>query len=237
MVTNAWSRIQREFPGTKVFFVPPWYARLFVERSNGAGEVYATELAQGIPQGVTIMWTGPAVRSLSIDSIEAQYFSGLYGNRKLMMWDNSLYARRHDDFWGKKVGRIHLNSSIEPYDVHIEDLNSTSFDGMFVNAQMTELMRVQIATVGAYLWNPTGYSPEEALWNYLTVRFGEIGAELILKIDEELWRMKESSAAGYRDEVARQRGVAQELIASLREKVPAASELAREYLQRIDTAK
>jgi hypothetical protein len=233
IVSDVWARVQKEYPHVRVFFVPPWYTRLFIERSEGAGEGYAAEVARGIPPEVTLMWTGPAVRSLSIDAIEARYFSSLYGGRTLFLWDNTLYARKHDDFWGKKGDRLHLNSSIEPFDVSIEDLPAASLNGMFINAQMTELFRVQLATAGAYLWNPARYQPEEALWSYLLYRFGEQGAELILKLDEEYWAMKADAFVERQDDVLTRRTNASQLIERIGEICPTAQKLAEEYHRRL----
>ena len=51
--------LDRDYPGTRLEFCPPWYANEFIDRSEGKAEIYFRELAAQIPPGVGIVWTGP----------------------------------------------------------------------------------------------------------------------------------------------------------------------------------
>lgn len=179
-----------KFPKLKISFVPPWYNNLFFDLSKGKGQEYLKELSALLPADTPFYWTGPTVRSLFIDKPHIERFRSLIGKRPIVLWDNTLYARRHKDFWGKRPERMQLNSLFEPYEPSLAPLLTDSLSGVMLNGSTTELMRIQLATAGAYLWNPLAYDPEEALFNYLTSRFGKELALGLLEFDSALWSVR-----------------------------------------------
>jgi len=87
--------IDRQYPGTRLEFCPPWYSNEHIDRSQGKAENYFRDLTFQIPPEVAIIWTGPTVRSLSIDMADLYRYRSLIG-RWPMYWDNTLYARKHE---------------------------------------------------------------------------------------------------------------------------------------------
>ncbi|MDC0357237.1 glycoside hydrolase family 20 zincin-like fold domain-containing protein [Oligoflexia bacterium] len=191
-------KLKREFPDTALYFVPPWYTNNFVDLSPQRGKSYLAELATLISEEIPLLWTGAGVRSTFIDEVHIKRFSEWIGGREPMLWDNTLYARRHKWFWKNKPDRVELNSYFEPYDVAWPPklFEAGRYNkNVFINADVTEMYRIQLATVGAYLWNPGAYQPEKALWGYLKLRFGSDNATLLLEYDSILWQLRRLSLA------------------------------------------
>jgi hypothetical protein len=180
-------------PRSRLLFVPPWYNLSFFARNTSRAGQYLQEFGRNVPKQVEIFWTGPEVRSLAFKPLQYRKFQQLLHSRAPQLWDNTLYARRADELWGRDPNRAHLTSVLEPYDVQwpVEILRDPEATRVFyTNGHVTELFRIQMATVGAFLWNPEQYQPEVALWKYLGRRFGVEGAESLLKVDYHLARMK-----------------------------------------------
>ena len=183
---KAW--IDRDYPGTRFEFCPPWYANEFVDRSEGKAEVYLKEMAALIPQEIAIVWTGPTVRSLSLDLADLRRFRSLIG-RWPMFWDNTLYARNletnvYGGFATHYPGKVRMCNLFEPLDTDrpagFHELN----DGrhMYVNGTAeSEVYRIKFATVADYEWNTSAYIPERSLWKALVNAYGpECARELLL---------------------------------------------------------
>lgn len=188
LINTIAKRVNREFPGTAMYFVPPWYNNLFSDLSKGLGPDYLKELCSAIPVDIPILWTGPTVRSLFIDAVHVARFRQMCADHEIILWDNSLYARRHEQYWGKHPSRLHLASLFEPYDVAHPQGEPLP---IYLNAHISELYRIQMAPYAAFVWNPDGYQPESALWNYLRMRFGEETAWQLLSFDQLVWEMRQ----------------------------------------------
>ena len=92
IINEIYSWMNKNYPGTHLEFCPPWYLNEFIDRSEGRAESYFRELTMQIPKDVTIIWTGPTVRSLVIDDADIDRYKNLIG-RYPMLWDNTIYAR------------------------------------------------------------------------------------------------------------------------------------------------
>ncbi|MBI2298814.1 MAG: beta-N-acetylglucosaminidase domain-containing protein [Armatimonadetes bacterium] len=154
MVNDLWRRIHERYPDAKLYVVPPYYW------SPGgtwreAGETYLRALGQGIDPAVTIVWTGPQVRSGTVSARDVSYYAGLLGGRKPMLWDNTLYMHHSpphyfldtfhtqyaDRFWDLTSGEVHLN------------------------AGGGEVYKCGLLAAADYLWNPAAHNPETSLRN------------------------------------------------------------------------
>ncbi len=183
--------LDRDYPGTRFEFCPPWYANEFIDRSEGRAEIYLKELAAAIPTEVAIIWTGPTIRSLSVDLADLRRFRDLIG-RWPMFWDNTLYARNlettvYGGYTAHYPGKVRLCNLFEPLDVDRPD----GFDGLnhgrhlYMNAAAdSEVYRIKFATVADYEWNTSAYHPERSLWKALVTSFGQEGAKEILFFNE-----------------------------------------------------
>jgi len=193
---QAW--LDRDYPGTQFEFCPPWYANEFIDRSEGKAEIYLKELAAQIPTEVAIIWTGPTVRSLSIDLADLRRFRNLIG-RWPMFWDNTLYARNlettvYGGYTAHYPGKVRMCNLFEPLDTDrpagFHELN----DGrhLYVNgAADSEVYRIKFATVADYEWNTSAYSPERSLWKALVRTFGPECAREILFFNEAYYGLYE----------------------------------------------
>ncbi|MFO7707643.1 MAG: beta-N-acetylglucosaminidase domain-containing protein [Desulfobacterales bacterium] len=193
---KAW--IDRDHPGTRFEFCPPWYANEFVDRSEGKAEVYLKELTALIPQEIAIVWTGPTVRSLSVDLADLNRYQDLIG-RWPMFWDNTLYARNletsvYGGFTTYYPGNVRMCNLFEPLETDrpagFHDMN----DGrhMYVNATAeTEAYRIKFATVADYEWNTAAYVPELSLWKALVNAYGEACAKEVLLFNDAYYGLFE----------------------------------------------
>jgi hypothetical protein len=188
--------IDSDYPGTRLEFCPPWYSNEHIDRSNGKAEVYFSELVLQIPQDVAIVWTGPTIRSLSIDMADIHRFSSLIG-RWPMLWDNTLYARNlettnyggYTTYYPDKVTMCNL---FEPYDTDLP----TDFHRLNDSRQRytnhhasSEVYKLKYATVADYLWNTAAYDPERSLWKVLVRSYGTDSAEKLIRFSDAYYRL------------------------------------------------
>ena len=180
--------VDSAYPGTRIEFCPPWYANEFIDRGEGKAEVYFNELASLIPRDVAIVWTGPTVRSLSVDMADLHRYGNLIG-RWPMIWDNTLYARnletkRYGGYTTYYPGKVRMCNLFEPFDTDRPEGFHNYNDGrhMYTNGNAySEVYKIKFATVADYEWNTAAYKPELALWKALCSLYGTQGArELIL---------------------------------------------------------
>jgi beta-N-acetylglucosaminidase len=179
--------VDSAYPGTRVEFCPPWYANEFIARGEGKAEVYFKELTALIPRDVAIVWTGPTVRSLSVDMADLHRYAALIG-RWPMMWDNTLYARNletksYGGYTTYYPGKVRMCNLFEPFDTARPEGFQNYNDGrhMYTNANAySEVYKIKFATVADYEWNTAAYNPEFALWRVLCSRYGaECARELV----------------------------------------------------------
>lgn len=183
--------IDREYPGTRLEFCPPWYSNEHVFRSTGKAEPYFKELIYQIPQDVAIVWTGPTIRSLSVDAADLHYFRSLIG-RWPMFWDNTLYARSieskgYGGYTAHYPGKVRMCNLFEPYDTYrpVEFYQYSDGRRMYTNGQaFSEIYRIKFATVADYGWNTAAYVPELALWKVLCAAYGPAGGEALLRFND-----------------------------------------------------
>ncbi len=202
--------VDETFPGTRFEFCPPWYANEFIDRSEGRAEVYFRELTTQIPEDVAIVWTGPTVRSLSIDMADLHRYRSLIG-RSPMIWDNTLYARglespRYGGYPAHYPGKVRMCNLFEPFDGPRPDDFHTLNDGghMYTNGTADgEIFRIKYATIADYEWNSAAYSPELSLWKVLVQRYGATTARQLLLFNHAYYglydactRMEKAGAAG-----------------------------------------
>jgi hypothetical protein len=193
--------LDRDHPGTRVEFCPPWYANEFIDRSEGKAEIYLQELAARVPPEIAVVWTGPTVRSLSLDLADLRRYRSLIGRRP-MFWDNTLYARNlettvYGGYTTHYPGKVRLCSLFEPLDVDRPDGFHELNDGrrMYVNgAADSELYRIKFATVADYAWNTADYVPERSLWKALVSAYGEGCARELLFFNEAYYGLFETCA-------------------------------------------
>jgi hypothetical protein len=193
---KAW--LDRDYPGTRFEFCPPWYANEFIDRSEGKAEIYLKELAAQIPAEVAIIWTGPTVRSLSVDLADLRRFRNLIG-RSPMFWDNTLYARsletaNYGGYTTHYPGKVRLCNLFEPLDVDRPEGFAEMNDGrhLYMNAAAdSEVYRIKFATVADYAWNTSAYHPERSLWKALVASFGPDSAREVLFFNEAYYGLYE----------------------------------------------
>ncbi len=188
--------IDENYPGTRLEFCPPWYANEFIDRSEGRAEVYFRELVEQIPPEVAIVWTGPTVRSLSIDTADLNRYELLI-QRWPMLWDNTLYARniesrRYGGYTTHYPGKVRMCNLFEPYDTYRpKDFHNLN-DGrhLFTNGDaFSEIYKIKFATVADYEWNAAAYDPELSLWKILTKTYGPECAQELLYFNDAYYAL------------------------------------------------
>jgi hypothetical protein len=236
--------IDRDYPGTRFEFCPPWYANEFIDRSEGKAEVYLRELAALIPQEIAVIWTGPTVRSLSVDMADLRRYRDLIG-RWPMFWDNTLYARNlettvYGGYATYYPGKVRMCNLFEPLDTDrpagFHELN----DGrhMYVNGTTdSDVYRIKFATAADYMWNTSAYIPERSLWKALVKAYGPACAKEVLFFNEAYYGLYDVCMRMEREAVGRKeygrRGGAwlvrlDQSLSSIQQHLPPGHSLARE---------
>ncbi len=196
IVNEIYSWIENDYPGTRLEFCPPWYLNEFIDKSRGRAEQYFRDFIPQIPGDVAVIWTGPTVRSLSIDMADIFRYKKLIG-RNPMLWDNTLYARGLSSDYGGYPAlyprKVKLCNLFEPYDVDLPENFEKYNDGphMYINGAMTsEQYQVKYSTVADYQWNTSVYDPDFSLWKTLLSRYGKEAAVNILKFNDIYYSLK-----------------------------------------------
>jgi hypothetical protein len=188
--------VDQQYPGTRIEFCPPWYANEFIDRSEGRAEVYFKELIDQIPPDIVIVWTGPTVRSLSIDMADLNRYASLI-QRWPMLWDNTLYARnietrRYGGYATYYPGKVKMCNLFEPYDTYRpKDFHQYNDGGhLFTNADaFSEIYKIKYATVADYEWNASAYNPELSLWKVLTSMYGPACAKDLMLVNDAYYAL------------------------------------------------
>lgn len=190
--------IDAEYPGTRLEFCPPWYANEFIDRGDGRAEVYFEELIAQIPRDVAVVWTGPTVRSLSVDMADLQRYRALIG-RWPMFWDNTLYARtieteRYGGYTTHYPGKVRMCNLFEPFDAYrppdFQDYNDRR--QIYTNANAySDFYRIKLATMADYQWNTRAYQPELSLWKSLCGAYGQESAKMLLRFNDAYYGLYE----------------------------------------------
>lgn len=137
------------------------------------------------------MWTGPTVRSLSVDMADLYRYRSLIG-RWPMIWDNTLYARnletkRYGGYTTYYPGKVRMCNLFEPYDTYRPKDFQSYNDGrhMYTNGDAySEVYKIKYATVADYEWNTSDYNPELALWKVLSGTYGPTIAKDLLYFND-----------------------------------------------------
>ncbi len=183
--------LDTNYPGTGLEFCPPWYSNEHIDKSEGKAEQYLRELSFQIPEDVAIIWTGPTIRSLSIDMADLHRFRSHIG-RWPMLWDNTLYARnvetkRYGGYTTYYPGKVRMCNLFEPYDTYRPaDFHRLSdHRQIYINAfAASEMYKIKFATVADYLWNTGAYDPELSLWRVLCREYGSACAETLIRFND-----------------------------------------------------
>ena len=191
VINNLKQWIDSQYPGTRLEFCPPWYSNEHIDRSEGKAEYYFKDLTFQIPPDVAIIWTGPTVRSLSIDMADLYRYKALI-ERWPMIWDNTLYARNleaqnYGGYPAHYPGKVRMCNLFEPYDTYRPKAFYKYNDGrqMYTNgAADSEVYKIKYATVADYQWNTAAYNPELALWKVLTKTYGRGVAEQLVRFND-----------------------------------------------------
>jgi len=178
MVNELWSRIKAAYPGVKLYVVLPYYWSPD-SAYREAGEKYVRDAGAGIDPDVTIVWTGPRVRSAHISQTDVEYYQGLLGGRRAMLWDNTIYMHHNpthyfldtfrtvfaERFWDLTSGEVHLN------------------------AGHGEAYKCGLLAAADYLWNPEAYEPETSLRRAIAMVAGPEAVEDLLAFRDAFYEV------------------------------------------------
>ena len=191
VINNLKQWLDMDYPGTQLEFCPPWYANEHIDRSQGKAELYFKEMTFLIPPDIAIIWTGPTIRSLSIDMADLYRYQTLIG-RWPMIWDNTLYARnletrRYGGYTTYYPGKVRMCNLFEPFDTYRPENFQNFSDGrrIYINGNAyKETYKVKYATVADYAWNTSAYNPELSLWKVLRQTYGPACAQELLGFND-----------------------------------------------------
>jgi len=170
--------------------IPPWYSNELVDQSRGQGEQYLRDLADNIPDQVSILWSGPSRESYSIDEADFYRYRELT-ERELVIWDNSLNALPEiliDTSLNMGLSlKLRTLNLFEPYRVRFTGLSLSGRHPakIIMNSPLdSELMKIRMATAADYMWNTLTYDPDLSLWKVLVSRYGPEAAMNLYQFNE-----------------------------------------------------
>jgi len=177
LVTELNARLKERFPAVELFFVPPYY---WIPQGSyqKQGEAYLREVGASLPADVTVVWTGPVIRSLHICREDVLRYTELIG-RKPFLWDNTLYAHHEPPSYL-------FDAFTTQYP---EDFVSLDEKGVHYNAGYGEIYKVGLITASDYLWNPAAYEPERSLRNALAMLGGPDAVDALLAFRDAYYRL------------------------------------------------
>ena len=191
LVRDLHGRIRRYAPGVTLLFVPPWYNEAFREMGGGVAEDYLQDVGRMFPRDVGLVWTGPSVRSLTVDEVALHRFARSIGARPIVLWDNTLYALELNPHFAMSPRRAVRASWLAPFEGKGEALAASSFGGeVYVNGSSGGRYVLKAMTVADFLWNPEAYDPDRSLWRAMVARLGRKGAERLLAWDAASWEAR-----------------------------------------------
>jgi hypothetical protein len=171
-------------------FIPPWYANELVDQSRGQGEQYLRDLADNIPDQVSILWSGPSKQSYSVDEADFHRYRALT-DRELVIWDNSLNTLPDilsDTSLSMSLSlKLRTLNVFEPYQVKFtgSSLPGSQAGKIIINSPLdSELMKIRIATAADYMWNTLTYDPDLSLWKVLVSHYGREAAMNLYQFNE-----------------------------------------------------
>jgi hypothetical protein len=174
----------------KLEFIPPWYANELVDQSRGQAEQYLREMADKLPDQISILWSGPSRQSYSLDDADLYRYSGLIG-RELVLWDNSLNTLPEilsDTSLSMSLSlKLRTLNVFDPYQVIFagNSLPGIPAGKIIINSRLdSELMKIRIATAADYMWNTRSYDPDLSLWKILVNWYGKDAAMNLYQFNE-----------------------------------------------------
>lgn len=137
--------------------IMPYDTRLVIcpMQYHGSGsEPYITALCRGIPEKVSVFWTGKKICSPELTSADAEFFMKNTG-RKPLYWDN--YPVNDAEMYGEMHIGAYLNRSSDLCD-YSEGIVSNVMEYPLSSA-------ISLLTICDYLSDPENYSPESSFKN------------------------------------------------------------------------
>jgi len=165
MHRDVLNRLRRDLgPATTIFTVLAEYSGV-----RDSAYLQAVRADGGLAEGIEVMWTGTGVIAPSISAADASAYAANVGRSKVLVWDN--YPAH--DVTGPVFGRPPSRLFLGPYEGRAPDLESGA-NGVVVNPmQLPRASRPALATVAAYLADPTGYDSERAWQDALAETGGD----------------------------------------------------------------
>lgn len=194
VINELYDWMEENYPGSELEFVPPWYWNEAIDRSWGKARYYFIDLARMIPEDVRVIWTGNTVRTLFMDRLDVLRFEELLG-RKPMLWDNTLYARKHHN--GGMViypGKGRMACHYEPWDVWVpEDFYKLNDDHhMYANGYFHGYTyNIKAMTLADFEWNNNAYNADESLWKAMLKLHGKELSLLLLENSDAFYAFQD----------------------------------------------
>ncbi|HID07262.1 MAG TPA: hypothetical protein EYP10_08945, partial [Armatimonadetes bacterium] len=157
LINTLYKRLRARYPNVELFVVLPYYW-LPRDYYREAGEKYLKRVGTALHPAITIVWTGPVVRSLVITEEDIHRYTQLIG-RKPFLWDNTLYARHTPPSYL-------FDEFVTQYPRNMHELTAK---GVHYNAGGSEIYKVGLITAADRLWNPEAYDPERSLRQALAI--------------------------------------------------------------------
>jgi len=185
---NGWyQRMKARHPKATLLVVLPYYW-LPGGSYREEGERNLREIGKGTPKDLVIVWTGPRVRSTTVDRASVDKYTGLLG-RKPFLWDNTLYA------WHRPP-HYFLDEFKTTYPEKFWELTEL---GCHYNAGGGEAYKVGLWCVADWLWNPAAYDPKASLRKAIAIVAGPACVDILLEFRDLFYQVREGRIAGLGD--------------------------------------
>ncbi len=186
MVNDLWGRLKAAHPDSALYVVLPYYWNPSGHYREG-GEKYLRDLARAVDPAVRIVWTGPQVRSAVIAPADVARYQSLVGDRRVMLWDNTLYMHHTPPHY-------FLDTFHTRYPERFWELTSSE---VHLNAGGGEAYKCGLLAAADYLWNPEAYDPERSLRNAIAAVAGPDQVDDLLAFRDAFYALYDDYTAAW----------------------------------------
>jgi hypothetical protein len=157
LINKLYDKIQKNYPGTKMLFVPPYYmgpaSNPHYPEENRKS--YLTRIGNDLPKSIGIFWTGPRVGTSKMTKSAYNWITN-YIHRKPWYWRNNRFG---SVFHHMYHGYYYVGDSLYVFKKLYPD---PSIFKQFVATCMNSngaSVSVPEAALMEYLWHPTAFDP------------------------------------------------------------------------------
>ncbi|GAM10727.1 O-GlcNAcase NagJ [Geobacter sp. OR-1] len=156
-ISRVYSKLKKVAPDIVFRIIPTEYSG--VHNLTEGGKAYLKSVSM-LPKEIEFVWSGRTYRDPVADSKEAQDFSHVSGDRKIIVWSNYYPGK----YYPKAAGQTPIPKIVAPFKGGDENLFrfTSGFFFLPVDQPNEDGAHVSWYTTSDYMWRPSDYSPDDS---------------------------------------------------------------------------